>query len=53
MAAAVFNRKGDPAWALTLTGVESRFRSGRRAELGDLLLKEAHALTQTLQTRTR
>ncbi|MFD9961357.1 IclR family transcriptional regulator [Amycolatopsis sp. NPDC058986] len=51
MAAAVFDRAGEPAWALTLTGVESRFREDRRPELGALLLKEAHALTRTLQTR--
>ena len=51
MAAAVFNRAGQPAWALTLTGVESRFRDNRRPELGALLLKEAHALTKALRTR--
>ncbi|MFE0027909.1 IclR family transcriptional regulator [Amycolatopsis sp. NPDC059021] len=51
MAAAVFDRAGEPAWALTLTGVESRFREDRRPELGALLLKEAHALTRTLQPR--
>lgn len=45
MAAAVFGRTGEPDWALTLTGVESRFRADRRPELGALLLKEAHALT--------
>jgi DNA-binding IclR family transcriptional regulator len=50
MAAAVFNSSGEPAWALTLTGVESRFREDRRAELGTLLLKEAHALTDVLRT---
>lgn len=49
MAAAVFGRGGEPAWALTLTGVESRFREGRRGELGALLLREAHALTRVLQ----
>ena len=49
MAAAVFGRSGEPAWALTLTGVESRFRTDRRPELGALLLKEAHALTRTLR----
>ncbi|GAA4657736.1 MULTISPECIES: IclR family transcriptional regulator [Amycolatopsis] len=45
MAAAVFGRTGEPDWALTLTGVESRFRADRRPELGALLLKEAHALS--------
>lgn len=49
MAAAVFDRAGRPAWALTLTGVESRFRASRRTELGALLLKEAHALTHALR----
>lgn len=49
MAAAVFGRGGEPAWALTLTGVESRFRDNRRPELGALLLKEAHALTTMLR----
>lgn len=33
MAAAVFNRAGEPAWALTLTGVENRFRADRRPGL--------------------
>jgi DNA-binding IclR family transcriptional regulator len=51
MAAAVFDQAGEPAWALTLTGVESRFRDDRRPELGALLLDEAHRLTRTLQTR--
>ncbi|WP_409463801.1 IclR family transcriptional regulator [Amycolatopsis sp. GA6-003] len=49
MAAAVFDPAGEPAWALTLTGVESRFREERRAELGALLLKEAHTLTNVLR----
>jgi DNA-binding IclR family transcriptional regulator len=49
MAAAVFSPSGDPAWALTLTGVESRFGGSRRPELGALLLKEAHTLAKALQ----
>lgn len=48
MGAAVFDRTGSPAWALSLTGVESRFRADRRAELGRLLLDQAHVLTQLL-----
>lgn len=48
MAAAVFDRSGSPAWALSLTGVESRFRADRRAELGRMLLDQAHVLTQLL-----
>jgi DNA-binding IclR family transcriptional regulator len=53
MAAAVFNRNGDPAWALTLTGVERRFSQDRRPELGALLLNEAHALTRLLRARAQ
>jgi len=48
MAAAVFDAAGAPNWALTLTGVESRFRPDRQAKLGRLLLEEAHALSQKL-----
>ncbi|MDQ1104865.1 DNA-binding IclR family transcriptional regulator [Nocardioides zeae] len=48
LAAAVFDRAGRPSWALTLTGIESRFAQPRRAELGALLLREAHALTGRL-----
>jgi DNA-binding IclR family transcriptional regulator len=44
MAAAVFDSGGSPAWALTLTGIEPRFRSERQPELGRLLLEEAHRL---------
>ncbi|MFB9686782.1 IclR family transcriptional regulator [Amycolatopsis plumensis] len=53
MAAAVFDHAGEPAWALTLTGIESRFHEQRRPELGALLLEEAHQLTKTLQVRHR
>jgi DNA-binding IclR family transcriptional regulator len=49
MAAAVFDRSGSPAWALSLTGVESRFRADRRPELGRMLLDRAHRLTRALQ----
>jgi DNA-binding IclR family transcriptional regulator len=48
--AAVFNAKGDPQWALTLTGVEHRFAADRRPRLGSLLLSEAHRLSERLQT---
>lgn len=51
MAAAVFDQADEPAWALSLTGVESRFRDDRRPELGTLLLEEAYELTKTLQAR--
>lgn len=49
MGAAVFDGSGSPAWALSLTGVESRFRDDRRPELGRLLLNQAHRLTLLLQ----
>lgn len=51
MAAAVFDAAGAPAWALTVTGVESRFRAERRPALGRLLLEEAHRLTRLTATR--
>lgn len=44
MAAAVFDTRGRPEWALTLTGIAARFEPARRSELGALLLREAHAL---------
>lgn len=50
MAAAVFDPTGKPAWALTVTGVESRFRPGRQPQLGALLLHEAHTLSRHLTT---
>ncbi|GAA2234653.1 IclR family transcriptional regulator [Herbiconiux moechotypicola] len=50
MGAAVFDATGRPAWALSLTGVESRFRPDRRPELGRLLLDHAHTLTKALRT---
>lgn len=49
MAAAVFDRRGQPGWALSLTGVETRFRADRRRELGRLLLQQAHELSGRLQ----
>lgn len=51
MGAAVFDRQGSPMWALSITGVESRFREERRAELGKLLLEQAHRLTQVITDR--
>lgn len=53
MAAAVFDRTGQPMWALTLTGIETRFRQERQPELGALLLREAHALSRILGSPTR
>jgi DNA-binding IclR family transcriptional regulator len=48
MGAAVFDRSGHPAWALSLTGIEPRFKPERQPELGALLLAEAHRITQQL-----
>ncbi len=49
VAAAVFDRAGRAAWALSLTGVETRFRPERRSALGQLLLEQAHVLSVRLQ----
>ncbi len=49
--AVVFDRAGSPAWALSLTGVESRFNGDRTAQLGALLLEAAHTLTQRIARR--
>ncbi|WP_309711336.1 IclR family transcriptional regulator [Pseudolysinimonas sp.] len=51
MGAAVFDTSGQPAWALSLTGIEARFSADRRPELGRLLLEHAHRLTQALRGR--
>ena len=51
MGAAVFDAEDQPRWALTLTGIEQRFGKDRRAELGDLLLRAAHELTNELRAR--
>ncbi|MEN2742703.1 IclR family transcriptional regulator [Microbacterium sp. X-17] len=45
MAAAVFNDRGDPFAAVSLTGVETRFRPERQTELGRLLRDGAFALS--------
>ena len=42
---------GQPAWALSLTGIEARFSAERRPELGRLLLAHAHRLTLALRAR--
>jgi len=49
MGAAIFDQAGRPTWALSLTGIEPRFRAGRQPYLGQLLLDEAHKITQKLQ----
>jgi DNA-binding IclR family transcriptional regulator len=46
--AAVFDRDGLPAWALSVTGVETRFRPERHMQLGTLLLEQAHLLSGRL-----
>ncbi|MCU1518926.1 MAG: IclR family transcriptional regulator [Pseudarthrobacter sp.] len=50
MGAAVFDQAGRPAWALSLTGIEPRFRADRREFLGRLLMEEAHRITGSLGT---
>jgi DNA-binding IclR family transcriptional regulator len=49
MGAAVFDQRGRPAWALSLTGIEPRFREDRRPQLGRLLMDEAHRISTQLQ----
>jgi DNA-binding IclR family transcriptional regulator len=49
MGAAVFDQLGRPAGALSLTGIETRFRQDRRALLGRLLMDEAHRISNQLQ----
>lgn len=48
MGAAVFDRAGRPEWAVSITGVESRFRADRRPQLGRLLLHQAHRIGSAL-----
>lgn len=50
MGAAVFDREGRPVGAVSLTGIEPRFRPERQPELGRLLLEEAHRITARLQS---
>lgn len=51
MGAAVFDQRGEPAWALSLTGVEFRFGADRQPELGALLLHHAHEVSKRLAER--
>ena len=46
IAATVFDAEDRPVGALSLTGIERRFGPDRQAELGALLLREAHELTR-------
>lgn len=50
LGAAVFDRAGQPAWALSLTGVQTRFRPDREPALGAALLRAAHEMTQRLRS---
>ncbi|MFS0867223.1 IclR family transcriptional regulator [Microbacterium sp. 179-B 1A2 NHS] len=45
LGAAVFDHRGRPEWALSLTGVEFRFGPDRLPSLGRTLLAHAHQLT--------
>ena len=51
MGAAVFDQRGRPAWALSLTGIEPRFKGERQEMLGRLLMDEAHRISLLLQGR--
>jgi DNA-binding IclR family transcriptional regulator len=53
LGAAVFDSAGQPRWALSLTGIEPRFRPGRQHELGRALLDAAHMLTRETRGRER
>lgn len=48
--AAVFDGAGRPGWALSLTGVQTRFKPERLPELGALLLEHAHVLSGQLKS---
>ena len=53
MGAAVFDQRGRPAWALSLTGIEPRFKGERQEMLGRLLMDEAHRISTLLQALGR
>lgn len=53
MGAAVFDAKGRPTCALSLTGIEPRFREDRQEFLGRLLMEEAHRITMALRSAER
>jgi DNA-binding IclR family transcriptional regulator len=52
LGAAVFDSHGDPRWALSITGIEARLAPPRQQELGQLLLREAHALAGRVSNTT-
>ena len=51
MGAAVFDPAGDPRWAVSLTGIESRFDTARRRELAPRLLQAAHEASMLIRDR--
>lgn len=51
LGAAVFDRSGLPAWALSVTGVQTRFTAERRTQMGGLLLDTAQELSVRLRER--
>ena len=51
MGAAIFDRSGNPAWALSITGIEARFTPERQGALGRRLLEHAHKISQLVQGR--
>jgi DNA-binding IclR family transcriptional regulator len=53
MGAAVFGPNGRPTCALSLTGIEPRFREDRQEFLGRLLMEEAHRITTALRAAER
>lgn len=48
MGAAVFDAASNPVYALSLTGIESRFTGERADTLGSILLHQAHNLSRAL-----
>lgn len=52
MGAAVFSPSGDPVWAISITGVDSRFPPERVSELGKILLDAAHQLSSAVRQQT-
>ncbi|MEE4023627.1 IclR family transcriptional regulator [Gordonia sp. PKS22-38] len=51
LGAAVFDQNGLPAWAVSVTGVQTRFTTDRRRAMGRLLLEGAQDLSVRLRER--
>lgn len=47
-----FDHQERPAWALSLTGIESRFKEERRQRLGQLLMEEAQGISMHFRAST-